>query len=228
MPAAAYAIVQKEMLLPDVEQLKRAFSISPLLTAIDAQTAVNDAYGILLRGQQLDQAMALQEALRLENVDTELVEESKLPVIPPAHVVHQMEFQPTHLTLIDPMKRAAQVPWEDLMFIAVGDVRGPTTRDEEPHHLLLDLFLKDGKRYSANGDDFVFDRVGSRTSEDPCMNFLFLVQDLSEEAPNAGLNQGGVKACQRPPQLFLYPTKSAYNEEMIWMLWRISRMTNPA
>lgn len=251
MPAA-YAIVQKELIVPDVQQLKRAFSVSPLLTGIDAQTAANDAYGILLRGQELDQAKALQEALLLENVDTELVEESKLPVIPSAHVVEQMQFQTTHLTLFDPMKRASEVPWQNLMFIAAGLVRmrevrkhratleepsshvpgiaqdtlrGTSSREEEHHHLLFDLFLKDGKRYSANADDFVFTNLGSRASDDLAMNFVLLIQDLAKAAPHAGLNQGAFKVCQETPQLFPYPSKAAFNEEIIWMLWRIGRMT---
>jgi len=38
-----YAIVQQELIVPDVEQLKRAFSVSPDLTTLDAQTAANDA-----------------------------------------------------------------------------------------------------------------------------------------------------------------------------------------
>ena len=252
MPAA-YAIVQRELIVPDVERLKRAFSVSPLLTGIDAQTTANDAYGNLLRGQDLDQALALQEALQREKIETELVEESKLPVIPAAHVVRQMEFQPTHLTLFDPMKRAAEVPWKDLMFIAAGYVRmreirkhratleepsshapgiaqdtlrGVSSREEEHHHLLLDLFLKDGStRYSATADDFVFDHLGTRMSEDLSMNFVLLLQDLAGEAPHAGLNQGAFRACQDPPELFPYPSKAAFNEEIIWMLWRIGRMT---
>jgi hypothetical protein len=251
MPAA-YAIVQKELIVPELDRLKRAFSVSPLLTGIDAQTAANDAYGIVLRGQDLDQALALQEALQREHIETELVEESKLPTIPPAHVARQMEFHPTHLTIFDSMKRASEVAWQDLMFIAAGYVRmrevrkhratleepashapgiaqdmlsGLTSREEQHHHLLLELFLKDRNiRYSAVADDFVFDHLGSRVSDDPAMNFVFLVQDLAEEAPHAGQNRGAFMACQRPPELFPYPSKAAFNEEIIWMLWRIGRM----
>ena len=34
-----YAIVQQELVMPEVDQLKRAFNVSPRLTALDAQTA---------------------------------------------------------------------------------------------------------------------------------------------------------------------------------------------
>ena len=68
-----YALLQKQMLPPTVEQLKRAFSVWPALTEIDAQTAANDAFGILLKGLQLEQATLLHETLQNESVETEIV-----------------------------------------------------------------------------------------------------------------------------------------------------------
>ena len=41
-----YAIVQKELVVPELESLKRAFSVWPALTGIDAQTSANDAFGL--------------------------------------------------------------------------------------------------------------------------------------------------------------------------------------
>jgi hypothetical protein len=79
-------------------------------------------------------------------------------------------------------------------------------------------------RYSASGDDFNFEHLGLRASDDLAMNFVFLVQDLAEEAPHAAQNRGAFMACQRPPELFPYPSKAAFNEELIWMLWRIGSM----
>lgn len=250
----AYAIVQKELVVPELEQLKRAFSVSPLLTGLDAQTAANDAYGILLRGVETDQAKALREALRREGVDTELVEEGKLPAIPPGKVARQVEFQQSHLTLYDSMRRASEVPWGDIMFIAAGYVRlrevrkqraaseepslhgagaavdvtsGGLSREEERYHMLLEIFLNDGvTRYSINADEFAFEHLGSRLSDDLAVNFVFLIQDLAEQAPQAGLNRGAFKACQRPPELFPYPNKAAFNEEITWMLWRISKLAS--
>src|SRR5689334_7745219 len=121
--AMAFAILQKELVVPDVEQLKRAFAVLPILTSLDAQTAANDAYGIVLRGLDAEQAGKLQAALAHENVETEVVPESKLPVIPPAKIARQVEFQPSHLTLYDSMRRASAVPWGDIMFVAAGYVR---------------------------------------------------------------------------------------------------------
>ena len=248
-----YAIVQKELVVPTVEQLKRAFSVSPLLTGLDAQTVAHDAYGILLRGLEKDQANALRESLLRERVETELVMESKLPVPPPARIARQIEFHPSHLTLYDPMRRASEVPWKEIMVIAAGYVRtrewrkhrtvleesasrgggtSPGTagvlksREAEDYHLWLWIFLKGGvTRFSISADDFVFDHLGTRSSNDLAFNFVSLVQDLAEEAPHAGLNRGAYLACQSPPELFPYPSKAAFNEEIVWMLWRIGQLT---
>ena len=232
-----YAIVQKELIVPDVEQLKRAFSVSPLLTELDAQTVFNDAYGILLRGQDAEQARLLQEALRREQIETELVEEANLPTIPSAHVVRQLEFHPDQLVLHDPMRRTSQCPWNDLMFIAAGyvtirpgigqDLRSAAASREADHahaYLTLELFLHNGARYSIWADEFDFDCLGDLLSDDRGLNFVTLIRSLANEAPNAGQNRGAYHACLEPPELFPYPNKAAFNEELIWMLWRIGQL----
>src|ERR1041385_762383 len=119
----AYAIMQRELVPPALEQLKRAFSIWPALTDLDAQTAAKDAYGILLRGLEVEQASALQDALLKEKIETAVVEESELPIIPPAKHAKQMEFFSSHLLLHDPLGRNFNVPWNEIMFIAAGNVR---------------------------------------------------------------------------------------------------------
>jgi hypothetical protein len=249
-----YAIVQKELVVPELVQLQRAFAVAPWLTSLDAQTAFHDAYGILLRGVETESAQALCAALRHEGVETEMVEESRLPAIPRARVGRQAEIQPSHLTLFDSMRHASEIPWSDIMFIAAGYVRlreagksrvaatEPVThtagisqdiaiaakpREEEHHHLLLEIFLRDGAiRHSITADEFAFDLLGARRSHDLSVNFVLLLQELAERAPHAGLNRGAFKASQHPPELFPYPSKAAFNEEIIWMLWRIGRLAS--
>jgi hypothetical protein len=187
----------------------------------------------------------------LEQVKTVLVEEDKLPLLPQAHVMRQVEFSPGHLTIFDPMRRTTEIPWKDIMFVAAGYVHmrerrkqrsaleeavthpagfaqdllsGVSEREEESYRLLLDVYLQGGlSRFSMVADEFVFEHLGSRMTEDLSMNFVLLAQELAQGAPHAGLNRGAFMACQNPPELFPYPSKSAFNEEMIWMLWRISQ-----
>jgi hypothetical protein len=247
----AYAILQKELIVPDVEQLRRAFTVSPLLTGLDAQTAAGDAYGILLRGLEADHATTLREALLRERVETEIVDESTLPAIATGKIAKQAEFSPTHLTVYDSLHRPSTISWKEIMFIAAGYIRtgdlprhrsaaeearwrsaaaalggtpGSASQDDQ-YRLLLEIFLTGGTaRYSIAADEFAFDHLGARLTDDPAVNFVLLVQDLAEKAPDAGLNRGAFMACQHPPELFPYPSKAAFNEELTWMLWKISKL----
>ena len=228
-----YAIVQKELVVPELESLKRAFSVWPALTGIDAQTSANDAFGILLRGLELEQASLLQDALLKESVDTVVVEETKLPSLPPGHIGRQAELDEKHLTLYDSMRRALPLAWTEIMFIAAGRVKtreahaasGGRSKDEQHQHLMLEIFLRAGAgRFSIAGEEFSYDHLGSQLSGDAAMNFVSFVQELVQHAPHAGLNRGACAACYKPPELFPYPSKQAFNEELTWMLWRIQQL----
>ena len=247
--------MQKELVAPAVDQLKRACRALPSLTAIDAQTMFNDAYGILIKGLEVVDASALQDALQTEGVETIVVEESELPVIPPAKLVRQVDLHPTHLVMYDPMKRAFTLPWREIMFIAAGNVRlqefrrvkthddpqfygsgisYDTIREskskEEAHfHLLLEIVLSGGvSRYSITADDFEFTHLGGRLTDNVPVNFALLLQDLVQFAPHAGLNRGAFQLSRNAEELFAYPSKAAFFEEMVWMMWRIAETNRPA
>lgn len=246
----SYVILQKELVVPDVESLKRAFAVSPYLRDIDAQNATNDAYGILLRGLDAESADALEASLRAEGVEIELVKESALPAIPVGKVTKRVSFDPGHLLAYDAMDHPTEIPWTEVMFVAVGYVRTDEVRkhrtareeaqlrsaahtpideagllkpgDEARYHMLLEVFLRDEKtRFSIEADEFQFDCLGERLTEDLALNFVALVQMLVEHVPQAGLNRGALKACEEPPELFPYPSRKTFNEELTWMLWRI-------
>lgn len=237
-----FAIMQKELLAPSVEHLARAFRSMPNLTALDAQTAANDAFGILWRGLDLEGASALQDALMKQSVEVEVVEESELPVLPPSKVIKQIEFLPTQLAMYDPMGRSFTMPWSDLMLIAAGNVRRPDYNKRKAHspaeaarnneasggdeelHLMLELVLAGGvARYSMIADEFVFNHLGARLTKEIDRNFELVVRELSEYAPHAGLNRGAFLICQNEKEIFTYPGKPAFNEEIVWFLWRIGR-----
>jgi len=245
----AYAIIQKELRTPDVERLMRAFRTLPNLRDFDAQTAAHGANGIFLRGLDVESASFLQDALLREGVDTVVVKESELPSVPPAKIVRQMELLPEHLTMYDPMRRAFSVPWSEILFIAAGNVRVQELRRAKPvpelmhsragvtannhtndaksrpdlrYHLMLDIVLRDGvTRYSVDASDFVFDYAGTGFTQDVPTNFALLVQDLAKFAPHAGLNRGAVLLCKQAEEVFAYPSKAAFFDEITWMLWRI-------
>jgi hypothetical protein len=246
-----YAVLQKELVAPDLEALKRACRVLPSLRDIDAQNMFQDAYGILIKGLDVVDASALQDALQAEGVHTIVVEESELPVIPPAKIIRQIEFLPAHLNMYDPMGRVFALPWQDIMLIAAGNVRVQEFRkakttyedtalsgsagsqehpaDKRPRaeanlHLMLEIFLVGGiARYSISGDTFDFAYLEERYSNSQQKNFCTLVQDLVEFAPHAGQNRGSYMATLNVEELFTYPSKATFHEELAWMLWRISQ-----
>src|SRR2546422_4870552 len=171
-----YAIMQKELIAPGVEQLAKAFRSVPTLTALDAQTSANDAFGILIRGLDVETASGLQDALTKQGVETEVIDEKELPVLPPAKVMKEIQLLPTQLSMYDPMGRTFNLPWRDVLLVAAGNVRLPEyrrahapaeaarnqdflhegkAREAAQYHLLLELVLAGGvSRYSMVADDF--------------------------------------------------------------------------
>ena len=234
-----FAIMQKELLAPSVEHLARAFRSLENLTALDAQTAANDAFGILWRGLDVEGASAMQDALMKQSIEVEVVEESELPVLPPSKVIKQIEFLPGQLSMYDPMGRVFALPWSDLMVIAAGNVHlrdyrkaayspaeaahnNEVPRGHEKLHLMLELVLAGGvARYSMIADEFVFNHLGARLTKDMARNFEAVVRELSENASHAGLNRGAFLICQNEKDIFTYPNKAAFFEEITWFLWRI-------
>lgn len=235
-----YAIAQKELVVPEVEQLTRAFAVLPGLTAIDAQNAAHDAYGILWRGLDAERAGALQAALAYEGVETEVALESEFPTLTAPRLIREVDFRPECLVVTDPLQRVTEVPWNEIILVAGGLIREPGrtrtaavtgegSREDGLGRLVLDLFLADGAtRFEAFADEFNFGHLGRRLSDDPAVNHLFLIQELDEHAPHASLNQGAYLACQKPPELFAYPSKQAYQEELVWILWRMRRLAAAA
>lgn len=248
----AYALLQKRLAANEVEKLKRAFRAVPTLSELDAQNAAHEAHGIFLRGLDVESASALQDALFQEGVGTWVVAESELPAIPPAKVIQQVELLPHHITMHDPMHRTCYVPWGEILLLAAGEVRlqelkrvrashelpqshtpgiaeetvdALKTRTELSYHLLLEIVLLNGEwRYSINADEFVFDHLGSRFSDDQRLNFIHLVRDLVKHAPSAGLNRGAYRINQDKDEVVTYPSKTAFYSELTWMLWRIEKL----
>jgi hypothetical protein len=105
-----------------MEQLKGAFRGVPGLTEMDAYTLGRDAYGVLVRSFERERAEALKSALAAQGVETELVEDASLPVLPEARLVHRIDCTPEALLIYDPLNRSFPLKWEDIMLIAAGQV----------------------------------------------------------------------------------------------------------
>ena len=105
-----------------MEQLKRAFRGVPGLTEMDAYTLGRDAFGVLARSFERERAEALKSALSAQGVETEVVEDASLPVLPEAQLVHRIDCTPDALTIYDALNRGFPLKWESVMLIAAGQV----------------------------------------------------------------------------------------------------------
>ena len=211
-----YAIVQRDLETPSPDVLAKAFVSLPLLTSIDAQTASRDAFGILMRGLNVEDASRLHDALLKQNIGVEVADEAELPMIPPAKVVRQIELLPSSLRLYDPMSRMFSLAWTDILLVCAGNVRG-----QPQFHFLLEIVLGGGvARYSLPADEFDFTYLGGRRTPSLADNFSLLVRDIAQGAPHAGLNRGAFLICEQFAEIFTYPSKAAFFEEMTWMLWQ--------
>src|SRR5580693_8641542 len=116
------SVMQKNLEPPTMEQLKQAFCKVPGLTAVDAAIFSRDAFGILARSFEPERAQALRSALAAQGVETEVVEDASLPVLPEARLVHRIDCTPDALVIYDPLGRSFPLKWENVMLIAAGRV----------------------------------------------------------------------------------------------------------
>ena len=248
-----YAVMQKHLEPPALERLQRAFRAVPCLTPADAHILGNDAFGILVKNFSEADAGTLQAALTAEGVETEIAPETSLPAIPQARMVSRAECGPDALLVYDPAGRKFPVEWQHVMLIAAGRVRmtdfkrvetvreitrvdwqgfprtetvtDSNTREERNDHLLVEIVLSRAVlRYSIRAEKFNFDYLGPRRSKNLPDNFALLIQDLAKFAPHAALNRGAFCLQEKPDQIFSYPSKNAFFEEIIWLLWQLAKV----
>jgi hypothetical protein len=176
------SLLQKSLEPPTIEQLKLAFRGVPGLTEMDAYTLGRDAFGILARSFEPARAEALKLALAGQGIETEVVADASLPVLPEARLVHRIDCTPDGLLIYDPLNRSFPLQWENVMLIAAGqanltefnDIRtekrvprygyrgyGPAyetvvehqTKEEHHDRWLLEVVISGaGLRYSVNAD----------------------------------------------------------------------------
>jgi hypothetical protein len=246
-----YAILQKDLTVPAVEALRRAFRSVRCLTDADASILANDAYGILVKNLGEADAATLQGALQVEGIETELLDQRILPELPATKFVSRLDCQPEALMIYDPLGRSFPVEWRHLMLLAAGNTRlhefrqlrverpgsryygsdydgyvepivETRVREELNQRLLLEIILTRAvARYSVNADKFNFSYLGERMTTDVTANFALLVRDLATHAPHAQLNRGAHQLREGVAEVFSYPSKNAFFEEITWLLWRL-------
>lgn len=247
-----YAVLQTNLSTPSIEQMRRACRSVPGLAPVDAQILGNDAFGILVKNFSEPQAGALQGALRIEGVETEIVDQSFLPVLPQTHFAQRLDCTPEHLLIYDPMGKTFILDWRHVALVAAGSVRltdfvrhreeraqvrftadgmpypdtdyETVSREEQNFHLLAEIIITGATlRYSIAASKFNFSYLGERNMQDPAANFSLLVRDLAQFSAHARLNQGAEAMRADATKVFTYPSKNAFYEEIIWTLWQMKK-----
>jgi hypothetical protein len=246
-----YAVLQTDLNPPGIDQLQRAFRSVAGLTAADAHFLGRDAFGILVKGFSEEQAGALQGALRREGVETEIVDQSFLPDLPPKKLVQRLDCQPEHLLIYDPLGRAFPLDWRHVMFVAAGAV--PLTefvqyqqkplnpvplshhyleekeyetisREEQRLHLVGEIVITGAVlRYTLTASKFNFAYLGPRNMGNVAANFALLMRDVIQSSANARLNRGAEALRSDATKILSYPSKNAFYEEIVWMLWQMRK-----
>jgi hypothetical protein len=96
-------------------------------------------------------------------------------------------------------------------------------KDVEKEHmrLWLELFLDIAPaRHHITAEKFNFGYLGDRLNPSRTRNYVSLVQDCLGCATGAILNRGAQRVSENPDALLQYPSKHAFEEETIWLLWR--------
>lgn len=236
---------------PDTDKLARAFRAVPSLTDTDALTLAKDAFGILVDGLSAEEAVILEQALLNAGVDVEAVDQKDLPELPPAKRLKRADCLPEGLVLYDALNRPSRVAWKHVILLAAGNVRlsdfrriekervirrvgmgravfsiyltDVRTKEEANLRLVLEFLLDvEPFRYRMEAGGFNYSYLGSRLRRGPVENYLLFARDLLTFGTGATLNRGAAALAEDPPRTFEYPSKHAFEEELVWLLWRSS------
>jgi hypothetical protein len=125
----AFAIVQLDLTPPSVEAVRSALAHTKGLLPGDAGRLVKDAYGILADRLTEEDADAIQQGLAEQGIETAVVEQSLLPVLPERQKVSQIDCVEEHLIVHDALDRPTAIPWPDVRLVAAGLMMGePRTK----------------------------------------------------------------------------------------------------
>jgi hypothetical protein len=248
-----YALLQKSLDVPPVDKLRNAFRVTRKLTDADAHILARDAYGILVKNLNIEDATGLQLALQGQGIETEVVAENLLPQLPPPKLVRKIECRPEALILHDPLGRPFPLEWQHIMMIAAGAVRlqdfvrtenirtvmrfsargdvypatevDYETREESRFHHLVEIIVSRAVlRYSIDCMQIVLAQaLGTRFQHDLNESFMLFVQDLTCYAPHIAVNRGAYHLRAGDSKPMPYPTKNAFYEEIVWLLFQLQR-----
>lgn len=119
----AWLLVQRSLTPPEIELVQRAFQSTGIFHTLDAVSFVKDAFGVLAKGLEDYPAKQLQNALAVQGVEVDVVDESEWPKLPPAKRIVRASCWAEGFEPLDPLGRPLSVPWTEIVAVSAGLVR---------------------------------------------------------------------------------------------------------
>ena len=98
-------------------------------------------------------------------------------------------------------------------------------QEKQRERWLLEIIIRGGSlRFSVNSHEasaMLFQYLGDRQVQGFAGNFQLLVRDIIQYAPEAAQNRGAASIREQQPKPFQYANRKAFNEEIIWLLWKL-------
>jgi len=93
--------------------------------------------------------------------------------------------------------------------------------EERVYRSTLEVFINVAPgRYHITAERFNFGYLGERLSASRGRNYVEMVRDCLARATGAVLNMGAQALRSEPPSVVRYPSRHAFEEELVWLLWR--------
>lgn len=277
-----YLLMQRRLEIPDEQALRRAFRGVGGMAPSDAPHVARDAFGVLLKQLELDDAHALHHALAREGVETEVVDAVEVGELPAAKRVRRVDIQELGLAICDPYDRELVIPWDSLRVVSGGLVltpeqRRPTgsrgsgsgsggfgedgsdtwwepdladlgemilgpgiipssmlsgtkpakstvtgARERQVWAWTADVVLAGGSmRFVFSPDRLLAWPGAGPVTQNPESRFLELLRAVAERAGQAALNRVAFALREGETETISYPSRNAYQEELLWILWRL-------
>jgi len=215
-----YALMQTTMEAPPVESLRKAFLTSTALAPADAVFVADDAYGILARDLQGEDAQNIAASLASDGVHVELVAEADLPRLPEPTLFVGFQFHDHFLRLLNALEAPTDVPYRGIRLVAVGYDR---------QAVRIELVFGDATlRYHSTLEQLAFRHEPTMQARSQGENLVLMLEGLRRRVPAAVLNRGAHNIADGPrvehvEDFITYPRTSAFFEEVVWLLWKMRR-----
>lgn len=246
-----YAVLQTDINRPVADPMRRAFRFFSNLTDADAIRLAANAQGILLRHLNADEARAFHRALSAEGVAAAMVAESDLELLPSSKSLHRLSLTAEALEVYDLLGRTKPIPWHEIALVAAGAVRHvdisvtqterigvklhsafgvwpkkiveSVRKVESDTQLIMEIVLTNGvARYELDAAQFPFKYAVDKPELSTREKFIWLVREIGNRAARAILNRGASDVRSGVQLVRGYPSRQAFTDEMIWLLWKAS------